>query len=83
MFWKRLMATCKKLQGGTVLDEVLEALRKQLATYQEMARKEREETGGDTYGTCAYLDGAIVASQRAVDLVVRRMRADPSTLLVN
>jgi len=51
-----------------MLSIVLDRLRDQLARYQAMARKEREETGCETHGMCAYLDGAIVASQRAVDI---------------
>jgi len=56
-------------------DNVLEKLREQLAMYEDMARKEKENTGGETFGTCAYLEGAIVASQRAVE-IVERMRGD-------
>jgi len=49
------------------LDDALQKPREQLAMYRTLARKERDETGGETYGTCAYLEGAIVASQRALE----------------
>ena len=52
-------------------DVILEKLWDQLAKYESMATKEREETGGETHGTCAYLDGAVVASRRAVEAVER------------
>ena len=52
-----------------MLDVVLGRLRDQLARYQSLARKERDETGCETHGTCAYLDGAVVASRRAVEIV--------------
>ena len=54
-----------------MLDVILEKLQDQLAKYESMARKEREETGGETHGTCAYLDGAVVASRRALETVQR------------
>jgi len=53
----------------------LEILRAQLVMYEEMARRERAETGGETHGTCAYLEGAVVATQRAVELVEAVIRA--------
>jgi hypothetical protein len=54
-----------------MLEDVMEKLRNQLARYQKMAREEREHTGGETYGTCAYLQGAIVATRNALDVVRR------------
>ena len=56
-------------------DNVLDKLREQLAMYEDMARREKENTGGETFGMCAYLEGAIVASQRAVE-IVERMQGD-------
>jgi hypothetical protein len=53
----------------------LKELRDQLAMYEDMARDEKENTGGETHGTCAYLDGAIVASRRAVE-IVEKLRAE-------
>ena len=52
-----------------MVNDVLEKLREQLAMYEDMARKEKENTGGETFGTCVYLEGAIVASQRAAEIV--------------
>ena len=54
-----------------MVDVILEKLRGQLAMYESMARKERKETGCETHGTCAYLDGAVVASRRVVEIVER------------
>lgn len=65
-----------------MLDDILKELREQLAMYKAMSRREREETGGESYGTCAYLDGAMVASQRALELV-ERAKASVSLVSVN
>lgn len=54
-----------------MLDVILEKLSDQLAEYESMARKEREETGGETHATCVYLEGAVVASRRALETVQR------------
>ena len=58
-----------------MINDILKELRDQLAMYEDMAREEKENTGGETHGTCAYLDGAIVASRRAVE-IVERLRAE-------
>ena len=55
--------------AGEILDEVLENLQSQLSRYQHLARRERERTDGKTAGSVAYLQGAVVASERAVDVV--------------
>jgi len=56
-----------------MIDQVLERLKTQLAMYEAMAKVEWDSTGGETHGTCAYLEGAIVATRRAVEMV-RRVR---------
>jgi len=54
-----------------ILDIVLIGLRAQLERYERMAKREKAETGGDTHGTCAYLQGTVVASERALEMVGR------------
>ena len=54
-----------------MLDIALMGLRAQLERYEHMAKREKAETGGDTHGTCAYLQGTVVASERALEMVGR------------
>jgi len=61
-----------------MLEVLLEELQDQVVMYQRMARREREETGGETLGTCAYLEGPVVASQRAVGIVRRLIETSDS-----
>ena len=53
------------------LDVILESLQDQLSNYQHMLKKEGEDIGNKTVGSCAYLNGAVAASQRAVEMVER------------
>ena len=59
-----------------MIDRILQELETQLATYEAMTKMEWASTGGETRGTCVYLDGAVVASRRALE-TVRRVKADP------
>jgi hypothetical protein len=52
-----------------VLDELLENLQRQLSRYRHLAGCEKERNDSKTAGSLAYLQGAVVASERAVDIV--------------
>jgi len=60
--------------------EMLDALQLQSARYRHLLQKEKTETGGETHGTCAYLQGAITASQRAAGLVEKLTAGSVSVL---
>jgi hypothetical protein len=67
------------VDGAQILDDILEALRNQLNRYQGMASEEKQHWGGETHCTCAYLEGAVVATRRAVKLVERLKQSNSST----
>jgi len=73
------MMTTRGAGGEQALNGTLQQLRNQLARYQRMAKEEREKTGGETYGTCAYLEGAIVASRHALEIVESAGRGTEET----
>jgi hypothetical protein len=52
-------------------DDILENLQDQLSNYQHMLKREEADIGNKTAGSCAYLNGAVAASQRAVEMVER------------
>jgi hypothetical protein len=54
--------------GGAIVDDILDKLQEELARYHDMAKRMRE-SGDGSPGMLGYLQGAIVASQRAVDII--------------
>ena len=52
-----------------VLDELLKNLQRQLSRYRQLAGWEKERNDSKTAGSLAYLHGAVVASERAVEIV--------------
>ena len=56
-------------------DSILENLRKQLLRYQNMVRKEKEQACGAHAGMCAYLCGAIAATEHAINTIETKAEA--------
>ena len=53
------------------LDTLVDELRRQLANYEYMNRQNRMDKVNASSGSLAYVDGAVVASKLAVELVER------------